>query len=462
MQLLKWLQRKALKAEVIKPDAVKKLSSFDPTPQVQQFLANWNVASYSTWDARREVATYSEMSDAYSIISLLARSAATIPFYGFTVKDDEKLKQYRKHHKDSIQKRLLQIKSMEDLPESDPVAMLLENPNGSRYEFFCAAYTQIFINGEVFFWKERLQYGVNKGVTKLHMLHPADMIVFISRAFPQTVTGYRYITPYGETIDFLPDEIIHIKYCNPSNLYQQQFRGLSPLKSAQKILSRMEGSMDVSVSQMQNGGVPGIVFDEIGAGTMEAIEVGSLRKAAYTAYANNTANKGGPYWSSGKLGYIPLGLKLVDLDLINLSKEDFAKLANNYHVSTVLLNNNEASTESNVKEQTKRMYTNGILPTVYQFRDALINGLLPDFKGAKRYIECDMSGITELQPDMKVTADALKLMDFITPNEKRKIMRFDDSDEPLMDKIIIASGQMLLEDIGGVPDPKIDNDEPVD
>lgn len=433
--------------EVIEPEN-KSLDTGLQLKQLQNFISQWNIASYPGWNTRKEVDSYVEIDDVYSIISLLARSAATIPFYGFTVKDEKSMKTYLREPHQTIHKKYYQLKSMEDLPESDPVYRLLESLG---YEFMCGLYTLIFINGEVFLWKERIKFGARKGIEKLHIIHPADMQVFVSTTFPQQVTGYRFITPYGEMIDFLPDEIIHVKYFNPQNLYNRQWRGQSPLSSARKRLSRIEGAMDVSVSQMQNGGVPGIVFDEAIPNTKEAQEIGDLRKTKYAAYSNNTANKGAPYWSSGKLGYIPMGLKLVDLDLVNLSKEDFAKLCNNYHVSTVLLNDNTTSTNNNIELQSKRMFTNGILPTVYQVRDAFISGILPDFSGPRRYIECDMSGITELQPDMKVTADALKLMDFISPNEKRKIMRFDDSDEPLMDSIIIDTGKMLLDDLNGVP-----------
>lgn len=444
--------------------ALELKSQFD-YKKFQDFVRSWNVASYSTWDSRREVDSYVEIDDVYSIISLLAETAARIPFYGYTIKNEEAMKAYLKEARGTLQKKHFFVKSMEDLPENDPVSMLLQNPNGSAYEYNCLYYTLLYINGEVFEWKERIKYGARKGVTKLHLLNAADMIVFVSTSFPQRVTGYRYITPYGETIDFEPDEIIHTKYANPRNLYNQQFRGMSPLTPFRKRMARMEGSMDVSVSQMQNGGVPGIVYDEIGAGTSAAKEIGDARKIAFASYLNNTANKGAPYFSSGKMGYLPLGLKLVDLDLVKLSKEDFDKLCNGFHISNVLLNSNEASTESNVELQTKRMYTNSTLPNVMRRQDSLITGLLPEFPDKRRYIEYDISGVKELQGDLKLEAEALNIMWWVSPNEKRKIQRFDDSDNPIMDEMIIDSGKMLLNDLLLPPEPptnELPTNEPVD
>ena len=72
--------------------------------------------------------------------------------------------------------------------------------------------------------------------------------------------------------------------------------------------------------------------------------------------------------------------------------------------------------------------------------------------GIKRTIEIDLSEIPALQSDMKIQADALSAMWWITPNEKRDIQDFEELDEPLMNQILIDSGKILLTDLGAVPD----------
>jgi hypothetical protein len=72
--------------------------------------------------------------------------------------------------------------------------------------------------------------------------------------------------------------------------------------------------------------------------------------------------------------------------------------------------------------------------------------------GIKRTIEIDLSEIPALQSDMKMQADALSAMWWITPNEKRDIQDFEELDEPLMNQILIDSGKILLTDLGAVPD----------
>ena len=45
----------------------------------------------------------------------------------------------------------------------------------------------------------------------------------------------------------------------------------------------------------------------------------------------------------------------------------------------IYCNNGEASTESNVKEMVKRLYTNAALPEVYALRDSLNKYICPAF-----------------------------------------------------------------------------------
>jgi phage portal protein BeeE len=156
------------------------------------------------------------------------------------------------------------------------------------------------------------------------------------------------------------------------------------------------------------------------------------------------------------MGYIPLGLPLADMDVVELQKIDFTKLCNAYKFPEVLLNNTDASTYDNMNTALKMLYTNSILPNIYLFRDAIIHGVLtlPKFMdGVKRTIEIDISEIPALQDDMKAQADALNAMWWITPNEKREIQQFEEIDNPLMNQIIIDSGKQLLIDLnGGVED----------
>jgi HK97 family phage portal protein len=401
---------------------------------------------YPSWLNVENIETYCTVDDVYSIVSYLAQTAARIPMYGYEVIDDSKIKAMKKYSKTSLLGKYYQSKSMQDLPEGDKFVEFL---NSLSYEELVMYYTILYITGELFLYKEVIELGPNAGKVILHPMKGQNMIVVISEDFPQRVIGYEYFDA-GFNGRLSVDEVIHVKYYNPTITNGMEWRGLSPLQVLSKRLTRWNASMDASVAQMQNGGVPGIVFEK----SDYAVETLGQRKNDFSKYLRNAGNKGAPYFAAGEMGYIPLGLSLADMDVNDLAGVDFTKLCNAYKFPEVLLNNQDSATYNNVASAEKMLYTNSILPNIYLFRDALVKGVIPMYAtdGVKRTIEIDLSEIPALQEDMKMQADALVTMWWVTPNEKRDLMGFEELDDPLMNEIIVDSGKQLLSDLGAVAD----------
>lgn len=407
---------------------------------------NVSTSIYPSWQDVENINTYITVDDVYSIVSYLAQTAARIPMYGYEVVDDSMMKSMKKYSKTSLIGKHYQSKAMQDLPEQDKFVEFLNNIS---YEERVMYYTILYITGELFLYKEVIELGPNAGKVILHPMKGANVIVNISQEFPQRVTGYRYFDMGFDGV-LSTEEVIHVKYYNPSITNGQQWRGLSPLQVLTKRLTRWNAGMDASVAQMQNGGVPGIVYEK----SDFAIETLGQRKNDFANYLRNSSNKGAPYFAAGEMGYLPLGLSLADMDVSDLAGIDFTKLCNAYKFPEILLNNQDSSTYNNVASAEKLLYTNSILPNIYLFRDALLKGVVPTYAmdGVKRTIEIDLSEIPALQEDMKMQADALNSMWWTTPNEKRDMMGFEELEDPLMDQIIIDAGKQLITDLGAVPD----------
>ena len=400
---------------------------------------------YPNYQVIENINTYATVDDIYSIITLLAETAARIPMYGYEVVNEPAMKSYKKLGQQTIQGKYYRRKAMMDLPENDKFVEFL---NSISYEDKIKYYTILYLTGEVFLYKEVLELGPNAGKINLHMLNNQNVTVVISQDFPQRVVGYKYFD-IGFDGSFKTDEIIHLKYFNPSVTNGQQWRGLSPLQVLTKRLSRLNAGMDASVAQVQNGGVPGIVYEK----SDYAIETLGQRKNDFSKYLQNSSNKGAPYFAAGEMGYIELGLSLSDMAVTELQGIDFTKLCNAYRLPEVLLNNHKASTDNNMGWAEKRFYTNSILPNIYLFKEALLASIVPMYyDNVKRTIEVDLSEIPALQEDMKQQAEALDKMWWITPNEKREIQMFEEINEPIMNQIIVDSGRQLLVDL----DPNIE------
>ena len=401
---------------------------------------------YPSWQTIENIETYITVDDVYSIVSYLAQTAARIPMYGYEIVNDSAMKSMKKYSKTSLLGKHYQTKAMQDLPEQDKFNEFIRSLS---YEDLVMYYTILYISGELFLYKEVIELGPNAGKVILHPMNGQNVIVLISDSFPQRVIGYEYfVAGFSGTMSL--DDVIHVKYYNPTIMNGQQWRGLSPLQVLTKRLTRLNAGMDASVAQMQNGGVPGIVYEK----SDFAIETLGQRKNDFANYLRNSSNKGAPYFAAGEMGYLPLGLSLADMDVSSLSGIDFTKLCNAYKFPEILLNNQDSSTYNNVASAEKMLYTNSILPNIYLMRDAIINGVIPMYAldGVRRTIEIDLSEIPALQEDMKMQADALNSMWWTTPNEKRDMMGFEELEEPLMNQIIIDAGKQLITDLGAVPD----------
>lgn len=419
---------------------VKQLQRYNVTSAI-----NTSTAIYPSWQTVEDLNTYVTVDDIYSIISLLAETAARIPMYGYKITDDNAMKHYKRLGQETLQGRYYQRKSMQDLPEDDIFVKFIDS---ITYEDKIKYYTKLYITGELFLYKEVVELGPNAGKVNLHMLNNQNITVIISEDFPQRIIGYKYFD-MGFDGTFNPDEIIFIKYYNPTITNGLQWRGLSPLQVLNKRLTRLNAGMDASVAQVQNGGVPGIVYEK----SDYAIESLGQRKNDFGNYLRNSSNKGAPYFAAGEMGYIELGLSLSDMNVVELQGIDFTKLCNVYRLPEVLLNNHKASTDNNMAWAEKRFYTNSILPNIYLFKEAIVNSIVPMYNdGIKRTIEIDLSEIPALQEDMRKQADALNAMWWITPNEKRDIQQFEELDDPLMNQILIEGNKILLSDLGAVPD----------
>jgi phage portal protein BeeE len=260
-------------------------------------------------------------------------------------------------------------------------------------------------------------------------------------------------TANGVAFDIDVKDVVFIKYFNPSVEIMQEWRGLSPVKVLSRTLTMMESGENVTTAQLQNGGVPGIVYDKTPGLDNTVI---SKRRDNFGRFLRNSDNKGAPYFSANELGYIALGTPLTDMEVTALASANRDMVCNVYGVSSVLFNDKSASTESNVQEMVKEMYINTIIPNVHRVESALNKGVVPDLV-TKGIVKCDTSEIKALHDDEAKKAAALAQKWWLTGNERREADGYDqDTADELMDKYIIPSGMTLLDDLSMVT-PDVNN-----
>lgn len=382
-------------------------------------FTNFNTQIFPHYNVIKEQLIFQTMDDIYSVVSRLATTAAMIPIVG-------------------------EGKDKEPLKPTDRLMLFLDTLSFEEKE---KLYTCLILMGEVFAYKEVVDFGVNAGLQRIKYLNPANMVVIISDRFPTEIVGYRYYDSYnGFSKDFTLDEIFYIRTFNPTTDIQKMFRGLGLGTILKQRLTRVQAELDVSIAQMQNGGMPGVMFEK------QPLEVGALgkRQDNFARFLANSSNKGAPYMLNGDVGYLAIGSTLADMNVAQLADIDFDKICNACSVSSVLFNNKKASTESNVKEMRKDMFTNATIPIVKRFVDGLNIQALPFIRTTGKFCY-DITGISELREDLKAKAEAYAAAPMMQPNEVVVGLGGKKSDDPLMDKWYMKSGYTAIDDMALPP-----------
>ena len=375
---------------------------------------------YPTYHVWKDLEIYRIMDEVSSVVKYLANIAAGIPVFAY----DKKTK--------------------EALDDDNNLSVFLEN---WTFEQKYIMFFYLYLLDECFMYKEKIDFGPNKGVTNLHFLHPQNMTLVLSEGFPTKLLGYIYQDNLrGITLELLPEEVIYIKGFNPSYNYQLQHRGQSPVSLLAQTMTRLKSGKDGSVAQLQNGGVPGILYDK-NFGAYDAVEKQGMRDQKMQSWLRNQDNKGAPYNAVGDLGWIAMGTPLADMEVSQLAKIDKDAIYNAYAVSNRLFNNSDATgSEKSDDNAQKSLYNNAVKPKTNRVQDALSRDFVPDFD-IKAIIRFDYSDIDVLQEDMLQKMQAFAAAPTIIPNEQRAAQNLPLSPDPMMDKVYFKSGYVLLEDM---------------
>lgn len=403
--------------------------------------------------------------DVYSIVRRIARTAAMIPFKVYKVIDDEALKKYefatqqKNYNTQSLlRKQFLKTKALEEVANNNSLQMLLNNPNPiySATEFYEGAFTFRLITGNTYIHSPLLEFGINAGKPVDLWLMPSQwMSLQVSDTWPRRIIGYRL--QIASLIEIPIEEVIHIRYFNPQFTYVgNELIGLSPLMAGSKVLTRQGAETDYSVNAFQNSGISGVIWND--SIRTDDIEQGALDKMKADFYngATGTDNARKLLFMAGKMGYTAVGLSPVDMNLLASEVKTFKKLCNIYGVSDRLFNNDATGSEISVDVAYKDLFTNAALPEVYALRDALNLFLSPKYsdKNNKYFIDCDITGITELQDDMKDMATVFSTLPVMNPAIIAKAFNWNYNDDPGMDKFFIKQGYQTIEDaISGAIQP---------
>lgn len=321
----------------------------------------------------------------YSIVSAIQTTAKTIPWSAYCINSKDE--------------------NGQKVPTS-PLAKLAYRPNlyQSWSQFIIKYIGNYLSTGNAFI------YFVAAGsASELHIM-PTNTEVVAGKSWVEPITGYRVPLQNGGYQLFDLAQVIHVK----TTSFTDSLYGVSPVAVGALAIRSLDFNMKQRVYQLAKGGPDRVFFNK------QAAEVEPLTTDQETALYRKLSNPREYTWLDFEIGTEQIGLSPLDLDLLNSMAADAGVLADLLHYPSNLLSGSKSTTFNNYGESKTALYTNCIIPLLYDLKDAL-NPVLGASFGDQVYLDYDLSDVKELKPDLAPIIVAATSANFLTINEKRKM-----------------------------------------
>jgi HK97 family phage portal protein len=380
---------------------------------------------------------YNANTAVYSIVMLDAEKFGAIPRYVYDASEIE-------------EKAYKQIES--------ELSVLLNRPNPyeSHDLFFTTLRVYYKICGEAFIWLNRGDvvegYDDATGefyqrddetidsmpVLEMYWL-PSNMVTIVPD--PDNLFGVLgYILEIGgERKKIRKGDIIHWKSPNLNfdATTREHQRGLPALTPGYKTLQQNNDATNSAVRMYQNDGSKGLAYNET-FDTLTPIQQSQI-KNVFDAKINNNEVKGSVATMQGKWGYIDLGGSSVDLQLLEGKELSWKELCFLFKVPYNFFDSHSPFAEKQLAA--RDWISNTLMPACKQLDGELNRVLLKAFGLEGKGLICsDASGLPEMQKNMQELATALASAWWITPNEKREEMGYEQLADKQMDEVWLPSG----------------------
>lgn len=226
-------------------------------------------------------------------------------------------------------------------------------------------------------------------------------------------------------VDFvkLKSDILHIKTFNPLN----DWYGMSPLQAAILSLDQNNEASLWNLSLLRNSATPSGVLqmkasDANPRGELTTEQYKRLKDEFETAYTG-AKNTGRPLLLEGGLNWTTISLSPKDMDFLqskNITAQDIAMV---YGVPLEILGLGQ-KTFTNYAEARCSFYEETVLPVMDLVKGELNRWLAPSF-GDDLELDYDKDDIEALEPKRKTKYDTVKDATFLTLNEKREAVGYE-------------------------------------
>lgn len=436
-----------------------KKKSLNPNQNNATIIGRQTGAVLQQWENGKYVTEgYLANADVYAIVNFLARKCASLPWYVYKVKPTSKARDEHRRYKHlskgiaskgAFEQALITRKNAyeENIVMDSPLARLLERPNAyqGQDQFFQNLFGFRVLSGEGNIY---LNDGGIKGgkAVEMNVLPTQFVEIYPDPNDLYGVLGYRMMLEKG--IDLPKEQVIAWKSWNPdfNSTTRSHLRGVSPIRAAYKTLRMSNNAADASASMAKNGGARGAFSPKIINGVVATInenQAADIQRIVNTNI-NGTDNKGKISVLQTPWDYMNLGLTSIDMELLESMNFTLHQWCRVFGLPGVIFDTS-VSSYNNYQNAMRDLMTNTVVPLACELRDELNKKLVPMFK-EDVYIDFDITALPELQQDMERMSRILRDANWLTMDEKRMAMNYEQKGGAY-DHAYVNQGLVTLEQV---------------
>lgn len=312
----------------------------------------------------------------------------------------------------------------EDLKKifSDPIVSLVEQPNPfeSGITFRANLITHLMIYGNAYI-EEITPRGEGKAPKELYLLRPDRIEIVPAETKTKGLVNKYIYRVGGYEREIAADKILHLKYLDPLN----DFYGMSPIQAAGLAIDQNNLSKNWNIDILNNGGMPNGSLSTEEVLTDEQFESVSAQMRDYS-----TNKRGQTLILEGGLKYERFSMSAEDMGFVNATKMSAREISIVFGVPPEILGDSTNKTYNNYTQARKAFYEETIIPLLQYFEEEFGNWLMKKFGYSKDsfVFTYNKEDIEAIQEDINVKWEKANNSYFLTLNEKRNLVGYDDEE----------------------------------
>lgn len=395
---------------------------------------------------------------AHAIISHIIDKASDAPGEIYRIKNGRKAKAFYAlkrgaYSSESLHKSITLKAEAFDEVDGHPFLELMETPNnlmsGKQFKRELLGYERI--TGNSYMYAATMGVGSRGGEPKELWVIPSPCVEIVMGTRVDPVAGYK-ISYFVE--DIIPKEkIMHMKTFNPvaNPTGGNWLYGMSPAMAGRRTLGEFDAAEMAQGTLFKNMGPGGILSGTDKGSITEGQGVAIQDK--FVQRHTGLMNGGGIVITPAQVTWQEMGMSPVDLNLIEAKDDLLQEICAIYNYPKERITGSQNTASQGTAD--KQVITSCVMPLLRDFDDCITKFIRQAYNDDTLVYISDTQYYPELQEDRKQLSEWLGRSYWLTVNEKRRAMDYDDV--PDGDAMLIPSGLMKLEDVvADLGDPNID------